>query len=168
MNNHLTTVHEKFSKTWPFAAISSSVMAVLLFIGSRLTPEILISGYLELASFVLFVVAVFSYFKLRDGKITIRVDKNDGELIFTYLLKGSEVAQESLAIDQKVEFKTDRMPDMSLSSDINRSDRTIRFRTDSSDSWQYLFQYNQRVIPVTPQHADNIQHILTEACSDEF
>lgn len=165
MSTHLTTVEEKFSRTWPFIAISSSVLAISLFIYSRLTSDILISGYLELASFILFAVAVLSYFKLRDGRISIRieVDKEHNELIFSYLLNGSVVTSETLSINKPVEFQTGRMPDTSLYTEINRTDRTIRFRENPTGAWRYLFQYNSRVIPVSREVADKTAKILSDA-----
>lgn len=165
MSTHLTTVEEKFSRTWPFIAISSSVLAILLFIYSRMNSDILISGYLELASFILFAAAVLSYFKLRDGRISIRIDidREENELVFSYLLNGSVVTSETLSIDKQVEFKSGRMPDTSLYTEINQTDRTIRFRETPSDSWRYLFQYNSRVIPVRPEVARKTAEILSDA-----
>ena len=165
MSVHLITVQEKFSRTWPFIAISSSVLAILLFIYSRINSDILISGYLELASFILFAVAVLSYFKLRDGRISIRIDidKEHNELLFSYLLNGSAVNSETLSIDKPVEFETGRMPDTSLYTEINRTDRTIRFRETPSGSWRYLFQYNSRVIPIGPEVAEKTAKILSDA-----
>ncbi|MDX1590445.1 MAG: hypothetical protein R3283_00700 [Balneolaceae bacterium] len=141
-------------------------MALLLFILSRLNSEVLVSGYLELGSFILFIVAVFSFFKLRDGKITIRIDQDEHGLNFTYLLKGSEAGQETLSCKEPVEFKIDRMPDTSLYSDINRSDHSIRFQAGSKDVWRYLFQYNNRVIPLTKEEAERVLNILEKACGD--
>lgn len=165
MSVHLITVQEKFSRTWPFIAISSSVLAILLFIYSRINSDILISGYLELASFILFAVAVLSYFKLRDGRISIRIDidKEHNDLFFSYLLNGSAVNSETLSIDKPVEFETGRMPDTSLYTEINRTDRTIRFRETPSGSWRYLFQYNSRVIPIGPEVAEKTAKILSDA-----
>ena len=163
MRVHLTTVQEKFSKTWPFIAVLSSVLAVVLFIYSRVNRDILISGYLELASFILFAAAVLSYFKLRDGRISVRLEKDGGELLLSYLLNGSVVTTETLSLDKKLEFKADRMPDTSLYSEINRKDRTIRFRETPSGSWRYLLQYNSRVIPVRPEDAEKTVRILADA-----
>ena len=168
MSTHLTTVEEKFSRTWPFIAISSSVLAILLFIYSRIMSDILISGYLELASFILFAVAVLSYFKLRDGRISIRIDidREKNELTFSYLLNGSVVSSETLSINKPVEFQSGKLPDTSLYTEINRTDRTIRFREAPSGSWRYLFQYNSRVIPVSREVADETAKILSDASSD--
>ncbi|PWN07562.1 hypothetical protein [Rhodohalobacter mucosus] len=167
MSEHLTTVHEKFSGSWPFIAALSSVLAIILFVYSRVNSDVLISGYLELSSFILFAVAVLSFFKLRDGRISIRIDfdRESSELLFSYYLNRSVVTNETLSITNKIEFKTGRMPDTSLYSEINRSDRTIRFREHPTDSWRYLFQYNSRVIPVSAENAEKTVEILREAAS---
>ena len=163
MSTHLTTVNEKFSKYWPFIAVGCSVLAFLVFIYSRLNSDVLIAGYLELASFIMFAVAVLSFFKLRDGRTSIRIDKDGNQLVFSYLLNGSVVKTETLSIEKPVEFKTDRLPDTSLYSEINRTDRTVCFRETSSGSWRYLFQYNSRVIPISPEDAEKIKKVLTDA-----
>lgn len=163
MSSHVLTLHEKFSGYWPSVAVLSAVSAAALFVYSRIQAEVLKSGYLELASFILFSVAVFSFFKLRDGRITISIELEDDGLKIVYLLKNKTVLSEQLPAEKIDDLKTDRMPDSSLYTEINRSDRTIRFREKDSGEWHYLFQYNSRVIPLSAENAEHTVQLLQKS-----
>lgn len=155
-------VHEKYSKYWPAVTVLSSVMAFLLYILSEFRTEILLSGYLQLGAFILFSVAVFSFFKLRDGRITIDLTVDNDDLSVKYLLRDREIAEELIPLSEIDEIMMNRMPDKSLYTEINRSDRTLSYKKNKSDGWKYLFKYNGRVVPLYESDAESVIHFIRD------
>lgn len=149
-------IQEKYSKLWPLIAITSGLVAVLLFSYYLMVDEVLLEGYLRLIAFSFFALAVLSLFKVKDGKVSILFKPADHSLILSYSIRERLVYEESFQLNDIEEIKADQMPNKSLYNDFARSDRTVRFKKKKAVGWLYLTQLYGRVLPLTEQDADQI------------
>lgn len=158
MNKELE-VTEKYSKYWPAITVGSLIISVILFAAFIYTENLLLESYLRLAAFAFFVIGFLSYFKLRDGQMTIHYKLEDAQgniLQISYSADGLTHYEESIDLDDVTELKTDDMPNRSLYNDFYKRDKSVRFKKRHMDGWLYLNELHGRVIPLSEENAKSI------------
>lgn len=159
MSNTLT-VSEKYSRHWPLIAIVSAVLALSFYISYHLAADVLLEGYLRLVAFGFFALAVLSFFKVKDGRIEITIEKSDELIEIYYRVRDKIIHEEELNLADIRDLKMDQMPNKSLYNDLIQSDRCIRFRRTDSDGWLYLHEIYGRVIPLSEKNASEILQFI--------
>lgn len=161
--NQKLTVLEKYSRYWPQIAILSVVFSLIFLISYVLVTDVLVEGYLRLVAFVFFALAVLSFFKVKEGQITICVEITDEKVVeIKYLLRDTLVKEEEWGLSEFHSLKVDEMPDKSLYNDIMKSDRCIKFRRKDEHDWSYLNKVNQKVVPLSEENALKVYHFLNK------
>lgn len=161
--NRAIEIEEKYSKFWPLIAITSGLAAVILFIYYLSVEEVLLEGYLRLISFTLFALMILSLFKVKDGKVIIRIEISDRVVSLHYSVRDRMVYEEDFQINEIEELKVDEMPNMSLYNDFSKNDRTVRIKKRKTDGWLYLAQLYGRVIPMTKDNAERVANFIAES-----
>lgn len=159
------TVSEKYSRYWPAIAICSIVVSIFFFGAYILVSDVLISSYLRLASFAFFVVGFLSLFKIKDGRIRIEFElekDTDPNLDVQYSVRDRIIHAETIDLSEITEIKVDKMPNRSIYNDINKVDRSVRFKKENMDGWLYLNEIHGRVIPLSNQNAENIVRYIKQ------
>lgn len=164
--SNVLEIEEKYSRLWPLVAFISGIVAVLLFIYYLAVDEVLLEGYLRLISFSFFALMVLSLFKVKDGKVIIRLEQIDRSILVSYFVRDRLVYEENFEIKEIDEVRIDQMPNKSLYNDFARKDRTVRFKKKKSDTWIYLAQLHGRVIPLTHQNAEKVTNYLESVIQD--
>lgn len=155
-------IQEKYSKYWPTIALASLLLSIALFISYQLMSDVLWIGYVRLASFGMFALALLSFFKVRDGQVEISIECEEDIIRSTYTVQKRLIYQtESLRSDFDI-IKVDEMPNKSLYNDIVRSDKCVIFKRKGDDTWYYFNQIDTRVIPLNEQNALKLQNFLEE------
>ena len=152
-------VTEKYSKYWPAVTFGSLLISAGLFAAFIYADDLLLESYLRLGAFAFFVIGFLSYFKLRDGQMTIHYTlEKDRENILqvTYSADGNTHYEESIDLDDVTEIKTDDMPNRSLYNDFYKRDKSVRFKKRHMDGWLYLNELHGRVIPLSEENAKSI------------
>ena len=161
--NQKLTVEEKYSQYWPSICIISIMVTVGLFYSYQFTANVLLEGYLRLASFGFLALSILSYFKIRDGKVLIDLESDsEGVLYVKYSVRNQYIHSEEWAVSEMFEVKTDVMPDRSLYNNLMKKDRCVRFRRKSEEDWLYFNKINGRVIPFTEENAQHIRDYLVK------
>jgi hypothetical protein len=70
---------------------------------------------------------------------------------------------EEWADDEIASIKVDEMPNRSLYNDLIQGDRCLRFRRNDRSDWIYLNSIEGRVIPLSPDNAEELLRFLKNA-----
>lgn len=160
MKNQLT-VEEKFSRLWPTAAVVSLFAALIFYLLYVNTENALNESYFRVLSFAFFAAGILVLFKLKDGKITLRMEVSaNRELSIHYQTKRTTIAEEVWNLDDIASVKIDEMPNNSLSNDIVRGDRCIKVRYRNHTDWIYLNNLSNRVIPLKKEDAKRVMEFI--------
>lgn len=160
MKNQLI-VEEKFSRLWPSAAIISLIAALIFYLLYVNTEDVLNESYFRVLSFAFFAAGILVLFKLKDGKVTLRLEVSDNsELVILYQIKRNTIAEEQWSLNDIASVKIDEMPNTSLSNDIVRGDRSIKVRYRNHSDWIYLNNLNNRVIPLKKEDAERVMEFI--------
>lgn len=158
MSNRLE-VTEKYSKYWPTVTFGSLLVSVALFAAFIYADNLLLESYLRLGAFAFFVIGFLSYFKLREGQMTLlyEIDNDQKNIVqISYSSDGRTLYQESIDLNDITEIKTDEMPNRSLYNDFYKRDKSVRFKKEHMDGWLYLNELHGRVIPLSQENASSI------------
>lgn len=157
------TVHEKYSKNWPAISVVSIVLAVLFFVAYQATANVLLEGYLRLASFAFLALSILSFFKIRDGRVVIVMRADDkGVLDVEYRVRNRVIHHEEWSTSEIGKVKVDEMPDKSLYNNLMKHDRCVRFKRKKETDWIYFNKVNGRVIPFSAENANKICRFLDD------
>ncbi len=149
------SVLEKYSKHWPAVVIVSAIGAILTGAGYLISDDVLLSGYLKLASFAFFAICLLSAFKLRDGQMEMKYIIEDGLLSVEYHLKNRKIGVESFELSDFNDLKITQPPNRSLYNDLFRTDRCLQVNRKDS-GWIYLNEVNGRIIPLNNDNAKRV------------
>lgn len=151
-------VSEKYSRYWPAITMGSLVVSVLFLGGYIYTESVLLEGYLRLAAFAFFVIGFLSYFKLREGQITILYELVDeqNDMKITYSVRDQNIHAESIDLSDIKDIKVDQMPNRSLYNDFYKVDRAVRLKKKNMDGWLYLNELHGRMIPLSRENAERV------------
>lgn len=151
-------VSEKYSRYWPAITLGSLVVSVFFIGGFIYVNSVLLESYLRLAAFAFFVIGFLSYFKLRDGQITIIYELNDeqDDMTIIYSVRDQNIHKESVDLTDIKKIKVDQMPNRSLYNDFYKIDRSVRLKKKNMDGWLYLNELHGRMIPLSQENAEKI------------
>lgn len=157
MSNQLQ-VSEKYSQYWPAIMIGSLILSLIFLVAFIYTTEPLLESYLRLAAFAFFVIGFLSFFKLRDGQLTINYEAKDDEeeMYITYTLREQKIHAETVDLSDIVDLKVDEMPNRSLYNDFYKIDKSVRLKKKNMAGWLYLNELHGRMIPLSPENAEKI------------
>lgn len=155
-------IQEKYSKHWPSIAVASLALAVLLFITYHFMEDVLWIGYIRLASFAMFALALLSFFKVKDGQVEITIKIEDNIVESTYKVRDEIVFHAKHLASDFYKLKVDEMPNKSLYNDFVTSDKCVRFRRESENAWYYFNEIESRVIPLSEQNASKLRNFLEQ------
>ncbi|WP_340103018.1 hypothetical protein [Rhodohalobacter sp. 8-1] len=157
MRNQLE-VSEKYSRYWPAITLGSLIVSALFLGGYIYANSALLESYLRLAAFAFFVIGFLSYFKLREGQITITYNLADekNEMMITYSVRDQTIHEESIDLSDIKSIKVDQMPNRSLYNDFYKIDRSVRLKKKHMDGWLYLNELHGRMIPLSQENAQKI------------
>lgn len=164
MNNSIT-VHEKYFKHWPTIAVISGMGSLAFYAFYQLSNDVLVEGYLQLTAFIFFAISILSLFKVKDGKVTIRLTINRDSIDILYSSKNKMIYEESLNISDIDSLKEDQMPNKSIYNDFKKSDRCVRFKRKKTSNWEYLNEVYGRVIPLS---SNNVSAIIRFIENNKF
>lgn len=158
----MLTIHEKFSRHWPTAAIISGLSTLVVGLLWLTTEEILLEGYLRLATFCLFALTLLIALKLRQGQasVDLQVDEPTAELRLTYRFQNEQLGQQTYDLNAFDKIEIVEMPNRSLYNDFSPSNRTIRIQEPDREEEFYLFNLNDRVIPFDRETAERVADYL--------
>jgi hypothetical protein len=156
-------IQEKYSKYWPIVSVVSLILAVVLFLVYQLMDNVLWIGYVRLASFSFFALALLSYFKVKDGQVEITVWYDDGYVESIYKVRDEIIFQAKHPVSDFYKLKVDQMPDRSLYNQFVKSDKCVRFRRENENAWYYFNEIESRVIPLSKENASNLYNFLKKA-----
>lgn len=156
-------IQEKYSKYWPTIAAGSLILAAILFIAYHLMNDVLWIGYVRLASFVMFALALLSFFKVRDGQVEITVTLEDEVIKTIYKVRDEIIFQTEYPASDFYKLKVDEMPNKSLYNDFMKSDKCVRFRRENENAWYYFNEIESRVIPLSTENASALRDFLKQA-----
>ena len=157
MSNQLQ-VSEKYSQYWPAIMIGSLILSLIFLVAFIYTTKPLLESYLRLAAFAFFVIGFLSFFKIRDGQLTINYEVKDGdqEMYITYTLREQKIHAETVDLSDIVDIKVDEMPNRSLYNDFYKIDKSVRLKKKNMDGWLYLNELHGRMIPLSRENAGKI------------
>lgn len=154
-------IEEKFSRFWPAFAILSVGIALIFFLLYIRTDHVLYEGYFRLIAFVSFAAGLLSYFKLRDGKMVLLMERtDDGDLRIRYELKNKVIQEDAWSLKEIDSVKVDEMPNTSLYNDIVTGDRCVMIQLKNNKGMFYLNSLNNRVIPLNEADAEKIRQFV--------
>ncbi|MDR9408571.1 MAG: hypothetical protein RI573_06980 [Balneolaceae bacterium] len=156
-------IKEKYSKYWPIISVVSLIFAVVLFLAYQLMDNVLWIGYVRLASFSFFAIALLSYFKVKDGQVEITVWYDEGYIESVYKVRDEIIFQAKHPASDFYKLKVDQMPDRSLYNQFVKSDKCVRFRRENENAWYYFNEIESRVIPLSKENASNLYNFLKKA-----
>lgn len=157
------TIQEKYSKYWPSVTFISLILAIVLFISYQVMNDVLWIGYVRLASFSLFALALLSFFKVKDGQVEITVKVENGVVESIYKVRNEIVFHVENPLSDFYKLKIDQMPNKSLYNDFVRSDKCVRFRRENENAWYYFNEIESRVIPLSEENASQLYNFLKQA-----
>ncbi|HKL16217.1 MAG TPA: hypothetical protein VJ915_11310 [Balneolaceae bacterium] len=152
-------VSEKYSQYWPAVTTGGLILSLLFFAGFIYTNDTLLESYLRLAAFVFFVIGFLSYFKLRDGQISIIYDVSDdnpNDMMITYSVRDQTIHSESVDLKELRHIKVDEMPNRSLYNDFYKIDKSVRLKKKNMSGWLYLNELHGRMIPLSRKNAEKV------------
>lgn len=152
-------VSEKYSRYWPAITVGSLVLSLIFLAAFIYVNGALLESYLRLAAFVFFVIGFLSYFKLRDGQITINYelsDENSSEMMITYEVRDQNIHAESVDLSEIIDVKVDEMPNRSLYNDFYKIDKSVRLKKKNMSGWLYLNELHGRMIPLSESNAEEV------------
>lgn len=157
-------IQEKYSKYWPSVAVLSFILAVILFVAYQMmdNDNVLWIGYVRLASFSFFALALLSFFKVKDGQVEITITFEDGFVESVYKVRGEVVFEAQHPVSDFYELKIDQMPDKSLYNNFVKSDKCVRFRRENETNWNYFNEIESRVIPLSKENASKLKSFLKQ------
>lgn len=158
MSDHLQ-VSEKYSQYWPAITAGSLILSVLFLGGFIYADDTLLKSYLRLAAFVFFVIGFLSYFKLRDGQITINYEISDDskhDMMVTYSVRDQNIHSESVDLAEIIDIKVDEMPNRTLYNDFYKIDKSVRLKKKNMSGWLYLNELHGRMIPLSRSNAEKV------------
>ncbi len=156
-------IQEKYSKHWPTIAVGSLFMSVVLFITYQFMDDVLWIGYIRLASFSLFALALLSFFKVKDGQVEITVKLKDEIVESTYKVRNEVIFRSENPASDFYKLKVDEMPNKSLYNDFVKSDKCVRFRRENENAWFYFNEIESRVVPLSMDNATQLHNFLKQA-----
>jgi hypothetical protein len=161
-------VLEKYSQYWPAIMIGSLILSLVFLVAFIYTTEPLLESYLRLAAFAFFVIGFLSFFKLRDGQLTINyeVKEGDEEMYITYTLREQKIHAETVDLSNIVDLKVDEMPNRSLYNDFYKIDKSVRLKKKNMDGWLYLNELHGRMIPLSRENAEKVVDFVKENMRD--
>ena len=158
MSDHIEVL-EKYSQYWPVVTAGSLILSLFFFGAFIYVNDTLLEGYLRLAAFVFFVIGFLSYFKLRDGQITINYeigDDNSSDMMITYSVRDQNIHSESVDLAEIIDIKVDEMPNRSLYNDFYKIDKSVRLKKKNMSGWLYLNELHGRMIPLSRPNAERV------------
>jgi|AntRauTorcE11897_2_1112592.scaffolds.fasta_scaffold02514_4 hypothetical protein len=161
-------VSEKYSRYWPAASAGSLILSVLFVGGYIYSNDLLLESYLRLAAFVFFVIGFLSYFKVRDGKITIIYELDHekvADINITYSVRDQNIHVESIDLSDIKDIKVDEMPNRSLYNDFYRLDKSVRLQKKNMNGWLYLNEFHGRMIPLSHPNAEKVVQFIRDHMS---
>lgn len=156
-------IKEKYSKYWPIVSVVSLILAVVLFLAYQLMDNVLWIGYVRLASFSFFALALLSYFKVKDGQVKITVWVDEGYIESVYKVRDEIIFKAKHPASDFYTLKVDQMPDKSLYNQFVKSDKCVRFRRENENAWYYFNEIESRVIPLSKENASKLHNFLKKA-----
>ena len=167
MSNQLQ-VSEKYSQYWPAITIGSLILSLIFLVAFIYTIEPLLESYLRLAAFAFFVIGFLSFFKLRDGQLTINYEAKNGdkEMYITYTLREQKIHAETIDLSDIVDLKVDEMPNRSLYNDFYKIDKSVRLKKKNMKGWLYLNELHGRMIPLSQENAEKIVEFVKKNLKD--
>ena len=160
-------VSEKYSRYWPAITIGSLLVSVLFFGGYILANSVLLESYLRLAAFAFFVIGFLSYFKLRDGQITViySLAEEKKEMTISYSVRDQTIHEETINLSDIKSIKVDQMPNRSLYNDFYKIDRSVRLKKKNMSGWLYLNELHGRMIPFSQENAEKVVNFIKKQIS---
>lgn len=155
-------IQEKYSKHWPTIAFVSLILSIVLFITYQMMTDVLLVGYIRLASFAMFALALLSFFKVRDGQVELTVKLDNDTVESIYKVRDDIIFKRKDPISDFYELKVDQMPDKSLYNEFIKSDRCVRFRRNNENAWYYFNEIESRVIPLSKKNASQLCEFLKQ------
>lgn len=157
-------VSEKYSSYWPAIMVGSLILSALFLGGFIYINDVLAESYLRLAAFIFFVIGFLSYFKLRDGQITIlyKLSEEQEDMMITYSVRDQNIHAESIDLSNIKSVKVDQMPNRSLYNDFYKVDRSVRLKKTNMDGWLYLNELHGRMIPLSQTNAEKVVRFIRE------
>jgi len=151
-------VSEKYSQYWPAVTVVSLILSLFFLGGFIYTNGPLLESYLRLAAFIFFVIGFLSYFKLRDGQITINYEtSNDSsDMTITYVVRDQNIHKETVDLSDIIDIKVDEMPNRSLYNDFYKIDKSVRLKKKNMSGWLYLNELHGRMIPLSVSSAEKV------------
>lgn len=156
-------IQEKYSKYWPTVTFISLILAIALFITYQVMNDVLWIGYVRLASFSLFAIALLSFFKVKDGQVEITIKVENGVVESIYKVRDEIIFHIENPVSDFYKLKIDQMPNKSLYNDFVRSDKCVRFRRENETAWYYFNEIESRVIPLSEENASKLYNFLKQA-----
>ncbi|MDZ7719184.1 MAG: hypothetical protein U5K72_10250 [Balneolaceae bacterium] len=156
-------IKEKYSKYWPTISMVSLILAVVLFVIYQMIDNVLWVGYIRLASFSMFALALLSFFKVKDGQVEIIVKHEDEVVESIYKVRNEVIFQAKHPVSDFYKLKVDQMPDKSLYNNFVKSDKCVRFRRKNENAWYYFNEIESRVIPLNKENASKLYDFLKQA-----
>lgn len=154
LNSGHLTVLEKYFTLWPYLVVASGFGSLSLFVAGQVSNHILLEGYLRLAAFALFALFLLGLFRLREGQIRIDFHSTgNGMLNIDYSVRGRSIDRQVHELSAIRTVESARMPDKTLYNNLVTSDRTLRYRPATGDSWQFLTEVRGRAVPLKPEEA---------------
>lgn len=156
-------IKEKYSKYWPSIAVLSLILSVVLFLIYQMMDDVLWIGYIRLASFSFFALALLSFFKIRDGQVEITITVEDEVVESIYKVRNEIIFHVEHPVSDFYKLKIDQMPNKSLYNDFVKSDKCVRFRRKNENAWYYFNEIESRVIPLSEENASQLYNFLKQA-----
>ena len=156
-------IQEKYSQYWPFIAVLSLILAIVLFLTYQMMNNVLWIGYVRLASFSFFALSLLSFFKVRDGQVEITIVVEDGVAESIYKVRDKVIFHAEHPVSDFYKLKVDQMPNKSLYNDFVKSDKCVRFRRENENAWYYFNEIESRVIPLSEENASQRLNFLKQA-----
>ena len=158
MNNSIT-VQEKFSKYWKPLTTVSGILAITCFALYFKSGNILAGGYLQLSSFIFFIIFLIGSVKLYEGKTRIECFANDMNLDVKFFRKDRKVAEGEIDLSKIEKVEISELPNKTIYNDIVRSDKCIRLK-NKSGQWFYLNEISEQVVPLDIRNAKKMYDFL--------
>lgn len=153
-------IREKYFKHWPTVSVVSLILSIVFFLVYHLIDDVLWIGYLRLAAFVCFAVALLSFFKVYDGRVEITVSIEDELVQSVYKVRDKIIFSTELPLSDIHKLKIDQLPNKSLYNDFTKSDKCVRFQRKDESAWFYFNEIESRVIPLSEENANRLLDFL--------
>lgn len=160
MKDEKLVIKEKYSKYWPTVAVLSLILSLVIFVSYHFIDNVLWIGYLRLAAFAFFAVALLSFFKVYDGQVELTVLADEEFFKSTYQVRNEIIFESEQPRSVFHQVKTDQLPNKSIYNDFMKNDRCVRFQKKDENAWYYFNEIESRVIPLSEENANTLRDFL--------